>query len=44
MVDRALADELRAACIGVALDLGGWNKKRRSTNGKSKRSRLFRVA
>src|ERR1700732_920347 len=28
MVDRALADELRAACIGVALDLGGWNKKR----------------
>lgn len=27
MVDRALADELRAACIAVALDLGGWNKK-----------------
>ena len=27
MVDRALADELRTACISVALDLGGWNKK-----------------
>jgi hypothetical protein len=27
MVDRALADELRAACIAVALDLGGWNKR-----------------
>jgi hypothetical protein len=29
-VDRALADELRAACIAVALDLGGWNKKSKS--------------
>jgi hypothetical protein len=27
MVDRALADELRAACLAVALDLGGWNQK-----------------
>jgi TetR/AcrR family transcriptional regulator, transcriptional repressor for nem operon len=27
MVDGALADELRAACIAVALDLGGWNKR-----------------
>jgi len=27
MVDRALADELRAACMSVALDLGGWDKK-----------------
>ena len=24
MVDRALADELRAACMAVALNLGGW--------------------
>jgi TetR/AcrR family transcriptional repressor of nem operon len=35
MVDRALADELRAACTAVALNLGGWDKKRK---GKSKRS------
>jgi TetR/AcrR family transcriptional regulator, transcriptional repressor for nem operon len=38
MVDRALADELRAACIAVALDLGGWEKKSKSKNGKSSRS------
>jgi alpha-beta hydrolase superfamily lysophospholipase len=38
MVDRALADELRAACTAVALDLGGWDKKRKSKNGKSKQS------
>jgi TetR/AcrR family transcriptional regulator, transcriptional repressor for nem operon len=25
MVDRALADELRAACTSVALELGGWS-------------------
>ena len=36
IVDRALADELRTACIAVALDLGGWNKKSKSKNGKSK--------
>jgi TetR/AcrR family transcriptional regulator, transcriptional repressor for nem operon len=35
MVDRALADELRAACMAVALQLGGWNK---STKLKSKKS------
>jgi TetR/AcrR family transcriptional repressor of nem operon len=44
MVDRALADELRAACIAVALDLGGWNKKSKSKNGDSRRSRPRRVA
>jgi AcrR family transcriptional regulator len=46
MVDRALADELRAACMAVALNLGGWNKnkKRKSKNGKFKRSRPLRVA
>lgn len=37
MVDRALADELRAACIDVALDLGGWDKNGKSKNSKSKR-------
>ena len=44
MVDRALADELRAACMAVALDLGGWNKKSKSKNGDAKRSRPLRVA
>jgi AcrR family transcriptional regulator len=28
--DRALADELRAACTMVALDVGGWSEKRKS--------------
>lgn len=36
MVDRALADELRAACLRVALDLGGWNQNSKSKNGKAK--------
>jgi TetR/AcrR family transcriptional repressor of nem operon len=35
MVDRALADELRDACMAVALNLGGWNRKSKSKNGKS---------
>ena len=30
MVDRPLADELRTACASVALELGGWSKKRKS--------------
>jgi TetR/AcrR family transcriptional repressor of nem operon len=42
MVDRALADELRAGCMAVALDLGGWDKKSKSKNGNSKRSRPLR--
>jgi TetR/AcrR family transcriptional repressor of nem operon len=44
MVDRAPADELRAACATVALNLGGWEKKGKSKNGKSKRSRPLRAA
>jgi len=44
MVDRALADELRAACAVVALHLGGWDKKLPSHNGKSRRPRLHQVA
>ena len=43
MVDRALADELRAACMAVALNLGGWDKKSKSKNGKSTRPQLRRV-
>jgi hypothetical protein len=26
LVDRAHADELRSACLAVALQLGGWDK------------------
>jgi TetR/AcrR family transcriptional repressor of nem operon len=44
MVDRALADELRAACMAVALNLGGWNKGSKPTNRKSRRPRPRRVA
>ncbi len=43
MVDRALADELRAACTAVALNLGGWDKPAKSKNGKSLGQR-FRAA
>jgi len=44
MVDRALADELRAACMAVALNLGGWDNQSKSKNGKSRRHRPLRVA
>jgi hypothetical protein len=30
MEDRPLADALRAACTAVALDIGGWNYKKKS--------------
>jgi TetR/AcrR family transcriptional repressor of nem operon len=40
LADRALADELRDACMAVALELGGWDKKR----GRSQRSARRRVA
>jgi TetR/AcrR family transcriptional repressor of nem operon len=36
LVDRALADELRAACTAVALNLGGWDKKNKWRHAKSK--------
>ena len=36
LVDRTLADELRDACMSVALNLGGWAKPAKSKNGKSK--------
>jgi len=44
MVDRALADELRSACMAVALELGGWDNNSKSKNGKSRRSQPRRVA
>jgi len=43
MVDRKLADDLRAACMGVALDLGGWNRagdKRKRPRKTAKRGNL----
>jgi TetR/AcrR family transcriptional repressor of nem operon len=42
--DRTLADELRAACTAVALDLGGWSKEKKTRNVKSKRLQPRRVA
>lgn len=39
VVNRSVADELRDACMTVALKLGGWNKENKSNGGKSKRSR-----
>jgi TetR/AcrR family transcriptional repressor of nem operon len=44
LVNRPLADELRDACMAVALDLGGWEKANKSKNGKTGRSERFRVA
>jgi TetR/AcrR family transcriptional regulator, transcriptional repressor for nem operon len=44
MVDRGLADQLRAACMGVALDLGAWGKNSKSKNGKSKPTQRRHVA
>jgi AcrR family transcriptional regulator len=37
MDDRTLADELRAACTIVALDIGGWSRKRKSRRRQSRR-------
>jgi len=36
MVNRAVADELREACMAVALELGGWDKESKSKARKSK--------
>jgi len=43
MVDRALADELRAACMAIALNLGGWDQGSKSKHGQRKRSQPRRV-
>jgi TetR/AcrR family transcriptional repressor of nem operon len=37
MDDRTLADELRVACTIVALDIGGWSRKRKSRRRQSRR-------
>jgi len=44
MVARGLADELRDACMEIALQLGGWNKHGKLRNGKFKQSELPRAA
>lgn len=44
MADRSYADELRDACMGVALKLGGWGKKGKLKNGDFKRSQRVRAA
>src|ERR1700734_4064425 len=44
MVDRALADELRAACLSVALELGGWGKKKESKHSEAARPHTLRAA
>ena len=41
MVDRALADELRDACIVMAHKLGGWDKEIKSRTGKPRRPQLL---
>ena len=43
MLDRVRADELREACMSVALTLGGWQKESKLKNGKAKRSHPLHV-
>jgi TetR/AcrR family transcriptional repressor of nem operon len=44
LADRGYADELRDACMSVALDLGGWGKTRELKNGDHKRAQRVRAA
>src|ERR1700738_2630557 len=44
VVNRAVADELREACMSVALQMGGWDKRGKSKNGKAKRRPTLRAA
>jgi TetR/AcrR family transcriptional repressor of nem operon len=43
MADRVRADELRDACMGIALELGGWGQDRRLKNGDFKRAQRARA-
>jgi TetR/AcrR family transcriptional regulator, transcriptional repressor for nem operon len=43
MLNRVRADELREACMSVALTLGGWHDGSKLKNGKSKRPHSLRV-
>jgi TetR/AcrR family transcriptional regulator, transcriptional repressor for nem operon len=44
VVDRVLADELRTACMTVALKLGGWNQHKTSKRSHSKRRKRLASA
>jgi TetR/AcrR family transcriptional repressor of nem operon len=44
LADRRHADELRDACMSVALELGGWDKKGKLTNGNYKRTQRTHAA
>jgi len=44
VADRRLADNLRDACMTVALQLGGWPTKKHSPNGSAKKSHRDRAA
>ena len=44
MVNRAVADELREACMAVALELGGWGKATKKKNGKARGRQAARAA
>ncbi len=44
MADRSYADDLRDACMGVALELGGWANRRKLKNGDFKRTQRPRAA
>lgn len=44
LADRGLADELRDACMNVALELGGWANGRKVNNGNFKRTQKVRTA
>jgi TetR/AcrR family transcriptional repressor of nem operon len=43
LVDRGVADELRDACMAVALELGGWDKHAKSKDAKAKRPQALRM-
>jgi TetR/AcrR family transcriptional repressor of nem operon len=43
MADRAAADELRDACMAVALELGGWQTKKKPMRGTLKKNPQLRA-
>jgi TetR/AcrR family transcriptional regulator, transcriptional repressor for nem operon len=44
LADRGYADELREACMNVALELGGWDNGKKSRNGAFKRVQRIHAA
>jgi TetR/AcrR family transcriptional regulator, transcriptional repressor for nem operon len=43
VVDRSLADDLRSACMAMAMELGGWDNGRKGTSRKPKRIQSARA-